>query len=513
MATHIIDVEGSIDPAVKSTGGNEAADAGKLAIYNTEGQIQGSSNSSSLAAVKGTASGSGYGVHGESSSGTGVVGQSTTGNGVDASSNQKQAVSAINFHATEPVVKAKNANAANTADIAQFHRNNNQGLNVKNDGSLEWTSASGASATRTALGLGTAATQPSTAFDAAGSAAAAEAAAIAHADGLVVGLFDDRGNYDASGNAFPTSGGSGTAGAILKGDVWRISVAGTLGGNAVDVGDTIRALVDTPGQTAGNWATFEANVQQATETVRGTVAIATQAEAEDSGTTNDIDAITPKKWWQAFTSAFTAVGAAIRAIATPAATSWLRVNTDGTVTARTASETRTDLGLGTASTVDTGTGGSNVPTITQADVRYQGKNTVVDTVVFLPPGATIWSNIPAALTFFAGQSRWVIPMDLSAKTDIRLRVMMGGSGGSTNAKIRVLYKTQASGYSTTITDYVTVGSSEVQVTYGTSTNALITTSWIPIIAGAKADVFIALAGIDGDGVADPGFLNIYLETR
>ena len=356
MATHTVNVIASLDPASKSTGGNESADAGKLLEFNSDGQIQGSSNSSSLAAVKGTASGSGYGVHGESSSGTGVVGQSTTGNGVDAISNAKQAVSAINFHATEPVVKAKNANASNTAPLAQFHRNNNQGLTIKNDGGLEWDSATGAATTRTGLGLGTAATQPSTAFDAAGSASAAETAAIAHADGLVAAL-------------------------------------------------------------------------------------------------------------------------------------------------------------GTAASVDTGTGSANVPTTAQADVRYQGKNTVVDTVVFLPPGATIWTNIPAALTFFAGQSRWVIPMDLSAKTDIRLRVMMGGSGGSTNAKIRVLYKTQASGYSTTITDYVTVGTSEVQVTYGTSTNSLITTSWIPIIAGAKADVFIALAGIDGDGAADPAFLNIYLETR
>lgn len=158
MAYFNINVTGSIDPAAKSTGGNEAADAGKLAIYNTEGQIQGSSDSSSLAAVKGTSSGSGYGVHGESSSGTGVVGQSTTGNGVDASSNQKQAVSAINFDDTEPVIKAKNANAANTAPLAQFHRNNNQGLTIKNDGGLEWDSATGPDTTRTGLGLGTAAT-------------------------------------------------------------------------------------------------------------------------------------------------------------------------------------------------------------------------------------------------------------------------------------------------------------------------------------------------------------------
>lgn len=82
----------------------------------------------------------------------------------------------------------------------------------------------------------------------------------AYADALVVGLLDDRGNYNASGNAFPSSGGSGSAGAILKGDLWTISVAGTLGGSAVTAGDVIRALVDTPGQTSSNWAILENNL-------------------------------------------------------------------------------------------------------------------------------------------------------------------------------------------------------------------------------------------------------------
>lgn len=76
----------------------------------------------------------------------------------------------------------------------------------------------------------------------------------------VAGLYDDRGNYDASGNVFPSSGGSGTAGAVLKGDVWTVSVAGTLGGTSVTAGDLVRALVDTPGQTAGNWAVTENNI-------------------------------------------------------------------------------------------------------------------------------------------------------------------------------------------------------------------------------------------------------------
>jgi len=82
----------------------------------------------------------------------------------------------------------------------------------------------------------------------------------AYADGLVVGLLHDRGNFDASSNTFPAAGGSGSGGAVLKGDLWTISVAGTLGGTAVTPGDIVRALVDTPGQTASNWAVSETNI-------------------------------------------------------------------------------------------------------------------------------------------------------------------------------------------------------------------------------------------------------------
>lgn len=82
-----------------------------------------------------------------------------------------------------------------------------------------------------------------------------------YAESLVVGLWDDRGSFDASGGAYPSSGGSGTAGAILKGDIWTISVAGTLPtGQAVNIGDVVRALVDTPGNTQANWAITENNL-------------------------------------------------------------------------------------------------------------------------------------------------------------------------------------------------------------------------------------------------------------
>lgn len=105
----------------------------------------------------------------------------------------------------------------------------------------------------------------------------------------VTGLYDDRGNYDASVNAYPSSGGSGSAGAILKGDVWTISVAGTLPtGITVSPGDTVRALIDTPSNTQANWAVNAASAgsttPNASQTVAGKVEVATTAEAK-AGTT------------------------------------------------------------------------------------------------------------------------------------------------------------------------------------------------------------------------------------
>lgn len=81
-----------------------------------------------------------------------------------------------------------------------------------------------------------------------------------YADNLVVGLLNDRGSWDASTNLFPTTGGSGTSGAIKKGDIWFVSVPGILAGKSVTVGDSFRALTNTPGQTTGNWSVLEANI-------------------------------------------------------------------------------------------------------------------------------------------------------------------------------------------------------------------------------------------------------------
>lgn len=99
------------------------------------------------------------------------------------------------------------------------------------------------------------------AADATSKANAALASANAYTDSVVVGLWDDRGNYDASVNAYPSAGGSGPSGEVRKGDTWTISVAGTLPtGQVVEIGDVVRALVDDATNTQADWAIQQNNI-------------------------------------------------------------------------------------------------------------------------------------------------------------------------------------------------------------------------------------------------------------
>lgn len=72
-----------------------------------------------------------------------------------------------------------------------------------------------------------------------------------------LGLWDDRGGYTVVANEYPTTGGSGVSGAILKGDIWTISGTGLIGSIEVEAGDTVRALIDSPTQSPSDW-----NIQQ-----------------------------------------------------------------------------------------------------------------------------------------------------------------------------------------------------------------------------------------------------------
>lgn len=109
---------------------------------------------------------------------------------------------------------------------------------------------------------------------------AAIATAEAYTDAAVVGVWDDRGQYNASTNTFPTTGGRGAGGLPVKGDLWEISVGGTLGGTVVSPLQTIRALVDSPGQTSANWATSIAGTAPIDNSI--TSGVTTRAPSQDA---------------------------------------------------------------------------------------------------------------------------------------------------------------------------------------------------------------------------------------
>lgn len=118
--------------------------------------------------------------------------------------------------------------------------------------------------------------------------------AKAYADAINTNVLNFRGYWNPTGGTvYPTTGGTGTAGAIEAGNTWEIDTAG----GGYDVGDLIVAKFNTPGQTAANWGKTAHNTTQATEVARGTAMLATTAEMQDAATTNDIDIVTPKKFW------------------------------------------------------------------------------------------------------------------------------------------------------------------------------------------------------------------------
>lgn len=86
---------------------------------------------------------------------------------------------------------------------------------------------------------------------------------------------------------------------------------------------------------------------------------------------------------------------------------------------------------------------------------------------------------------------------------------MTATPGSTGAKVRALY---SASHDLTIGNYLTLGSSEVQVTVDAA-STVTDSGWINLVNGAKADVWIGLAGIYGNGTADPIFQHIWIQFR
>jgi hypothetical protein len=109
-------------------------------------------------------------------------------------------------------------------------------------------------------------------------------------DANVGSLGNLEGAWDASSASFPV--GSSPVAGTKAGDYWYVSVAGTTGGVAFNVGDVIVAKINNAStSSAADWIQLEVNRDQATTTVLGLVFLATNAETQTG--TDTVKAVTP----------------------------------------------------------------------------------------------------------------------------------------------------------------------------------------------------------------------------
>lgn len=74
----------------------------------------------------------------------------------------------------------------------------------------------------------------------------------------LAGVVRHRGDFSLSGNVFPSTGGTGSAGAVEANNRWRVSAASTTlfdeNGDVIPEGAMIEAIVDSPSTTdASDW--------------------------------------------------------------------------------------------------------------------------------------------------------------------------------------------------------------------------------------------------------------------
>ena len=90
-----------------------------------------------------------------------------------------------------------------------------------------------------------------------------------YVDAFATGLLTDNGNYDPTiTSQYPTSGNTLSGGAVKKGDLWYISADGTINGNSVLVGYSVRALIDNAGATTdADWSISNVGIGYVPENV------------------------------------------------------------------------------------------------------------------------------------------------------------------------------------------------------------------------------------------------------
>jgi len=124
-------------------------------------------------------------------------------------------------------------------------------------------------------------------------------------------------------------------------------------------------------------------------------------------------------------------------------------------------------------------------------------------------GALTRTDQVSGAAFMNGNDRNIWQVDLTNFTQVRLSIRVTtGSASANNPRVRLRYHTA---FSTTIGDYSDIGTSEVACSLAST--GVITSSWIDLASGAKADIFLIASEIGGDGAADPVYASVAAHFR
>lgn len=264
-----------------------------------------------------------------------------------------------------------------------------------------------------------------------------------YVDGVVGGIGALQGSFDATTNTtFPTASGG-----TKKGDYWYVTVAGTVQGTALNIGDVLIANKDAASTTlVADWIFLETNRDQASTTTLGVIMIATDAEALAMSVTNK--ALVPSNLAALKSSdAEVQAGTVTNKFITPAG-----------LNSRTATETRTGI-VELATTAEVQTGSDTVRAVTPAGVQAKAATdaetqTGTSTLRFVTPASlssrtatetrTGIAEIATQAEVTAGtdDARIVTPLKLKTFWDANIGVygrFVGNIGDGTATSIAVTH--------------------------------------------------------------------------
>lgn len=113
-----------------------------------------------------------------------------------------------------------------------------------------------------------------------------------------------------------------------------------------------------------------------------------------------------------------------------------------------------------------------------------------------------WTNMPAAETEYVSPNAgytYRLKVDLTNASSARLSTFIG-TNGFAGSKLKLQYSTDQAAWVDT--------GAEVALDAGATT--LSVGSYASIPAGAKADVFLRIVGIAGNGIVDPSFSHLVI---